>query len=769
MTLIDVLIEPSSRLRSRQSERGKTAYALSLLVENRIDLYQRTAASVGLPSPDALDDSHGALASLASGILAYRAGHGDAVGMLQSVLESDEARRDERLLAAILISLAAADSGRPDFGLTVLESSLPLATTPSQRALIYLHAGVRQAQLGDAERAYRATRAAGSFVRRGRDRRSKLLAVVASRNSMSLSFLAFRRTRSASRHIAESETLAWIEGVWREALSKYLGDHFKAFFENPYVRTFSFASVDVTDQDLMQALFRADATAYYQGSRQLRQALGQYRMLSAAGQPGNASTIGFELLRRAGEADDLKRSTSVFLATGPLEPLRQVGQQVCQATWFPSDLRATLVLLRGCSSVLDDQSSAIAFDRVCGLLPQVLTKPIWNSWSAAEAIELIGALVPNLTGERVAAASRELLDIANLPPSPHVHQSMGPAIEALRGRIGPDGQRAWYDYVSENLGSQSDRLFPAIAAAAMLLGAGYRDIERVVSATYSKTLSPWLAGLMLRVPIGRSALAPLRDETVLSVRRVRAESAQGRYAFGGPSVGARLAQLAIRLRDREVRRELVDFLLDSHVAADERIAAAEVLVRDPTRVPRWIGRAVAGGLPVSDQQFPFFAGRADLQAMNLELALAFATVDEATLFAAVIEAATSDSSEQRITAARLTARQYDRLGDETAATILIGLCNDQLPVVRGMAGNALAAHPIREASLDRMREQILRHMLADGGQVVPELVWKGLLHAKSKGGLSLEFEELAAFTSRRHISRTVRSAARQVAAGHAAR
>lgn len=117
---IHALVRASAALRGSTTEEGRVIYAVSLLVEGRIDQYAAAAVASGLPAnPADTPDNVSIEATLTRGLLLLRQGDPKALPMLSEAAAYPD-RSDLAFAATILLNMALSDAGRPDLALDVL-------------------------------------------------------------------------------------------------------------------------------------------------------------------------------------------------------------------------------------------------------------------------------------------------------------------------------------------------------------------------------------------------------------------------------------------------------------------------------------------------------------------------------------------------------------------------------------------------------------------------------------------------------------------------
>jgi tetratricopeptide (TPR) repeat protein len=762
MSWLDVIIQPSSFLRNAEGDE-RTMFALALLVENRLDEYERVAATIAMPSLAALDTAEGGPAvAIARGLLYHRRGDPRGVRGLQEVIANDDYQPEIRLVSAILLGMALSDLGRPDVALPVLAQALEFATSNAERALVYIHGGLRQIESGNAELAYQATADAIRYSERRKDPASRTLAVVASRNLLNFAFAARKSIPETRYPAVTSPSIGWIEALAREGLGAYLAEHFKGFFQNPYSRTLSFRQRDEADDSLLQALLRAQALGYFQLVRQLRQALGQYRLLQSAGKPGLGAASGFELLRRTPDPAAISSATAIFRLSGPLEVLKAVGEAAISASWLLPEVGADLSLIAGCASSLSVEAAAAASDRLMSAIDDLISKPTMGGWETSNAFTCLASLLPLLDDARADAVSRALRAIAEQPPDAMTHQSMTRAIHALGfSRLDAREVAAWRDYTAKHLSVADDHIFPAIAAAAELLASGDPRVKRNVVAAYRHTHSLWLAGLMIEIESAPGEARILRDSVRNASQHIREEASAGRYGISGLHVGDLLGRLAVKYRDHALRREALALVMDPRSPVEERVAAAQVLLAHVAVLPQWMRRRLGGGIPVPSVDLSLLGSPGEIAAVNLQLEFTLGALSAGAVMSQLLSLSASTDPEERVLAAMVARDMASSIDERFLATFVLQLSEDVQPTVRGQAGNALARVHFADPSLEELRIRRLEALVSDPGEVVPVLVWQGIAtSARANRPVPSSLRDRAQVAARDHISHWVREAAR---------
>lgn len=624
---------------------------------------------------------------------------------------------------------------------------------------------MRQAEHGSAERALSATQDAVRLAARRRDEDGRTLFATARSNEFHFAFLARQQLAQDLPATNASPTLAWIDAVAGEGLSSYLDDHFKAFFDDPYSRTISFRSVDTSDQSMLQALLRSEAVGYRQATLRLRKALGEYRLLSRAGEPGLGAVSGFALLRRAGDASAVKRALGVFRASGPLEVLKVVGESVSESSWLPPELRADLEIIAGSAATFSPSSAAATYDRLIGAFEDLVSRPFWNAWIADVAFHALAALLPLVDDDRVNGASAVLREIAERPPDALIHQSMSRSLHEMDwDRLRRDEKQGWRRYVERYLAARDDHVFPARSAAIELIKAGDRQALQHVMRAYREGRSLLLAPIVLAAPVVRRVdAATLNHDILAAAQAYRQRADRGEFSLGTVSIGSLLGRAAGRFGTRRMRDELLAFVMDARVPVDERSSALEAMLREPRRVPSWMRARLTEGVPPPDISLPLFGRGTQLEALNLRLRAEFGELTAARALSIVIALSSSRIAEDRTMAARATLELTSELGASVAATVLLELTHDAVPAVRGFAGSSLARMDFAEPPLEEARIERLTELVAESGEAVPLLVWHGAAQAARDGfPIPERLLLLAGHAAEHHLAVTVRRAARRV-------
>ncbi len=293
---IEILIDPASVTSARGADQRRSAIAL--LLDGRLDEYERRSADAHLPSlaeagvttpPDAEAQLVVAVARLAEG-------QPNAIDLFTSLAASTDVPTDLRSVAAVLAGMAMSDAARPDLALPLLDGRLSEATDDVEIAFLEMHWAARAAECGRFGEAHARSVSAQATAQRAEES-AETIRIVAAHNAAQFAWLAGEpRFPADLPRRADSKPIAWMDILAAGALEDYLDGHFKAFFERPYARSVTFAREDQTERGLSRALFRAQCLADWHGEARLRKALGRYRLLSEAGRtiPGAAS--GFELL-----------------------------------------------------------------------------------------------------------------------------------------------------------------------------------------------------------------------------------------------------------------------------------------------------------------------------------------------------------------------------------------------------------------------------------------------------------------------------------------
>jgi hypothetical protein len=760
---VEVLVDPAAVAASASHEEPRKS-AVALLLDGRLDDYERRGPDAGLPSVfgAGVTTQPDGESRLVIAVSLLAGGKPEALDLLASLAASQGVESDLRSIAAILAGIAMSDAGRPDLALPLLDERANEAADEVEVALLHLHWAVRAAECGRFVEAQARAASARATSQRAGDP-AETIRIIAAHNGAHFEWLSGRIHTGDLPRRAESRPIAWMDILEADALEDYLDGHFKAFFEQPYRRSVSFGREDQTERGLSRALFRAECLADWQGLATGRKVLGRYRLLSEAGRTSPGAAYGLGLLRRGRDADGLELALGVFRAAGPLEPLRESGARASAMPWWPLELRAVLSILGQTAVALDAESAARALDRILGGLAELLLLVPGSGWVVDPVMKALAALSPVVDVSRQGRVSRAIRQLASEPPDPMIHQAIGRVLHSLDWtQLSETEVRHWLAFVRDNLGAHDDHVFPAMAAAQELVALRPRSVLKAALSAFRETQSLYLVPLLLRKgtldPADRRAI----EASVLEVaRRMRRQASEGRYSFGLISVGALLGQLAVARRRRELLEEAVAFALDPKVVLEERIAAVGPLLAEPTKVPVRYRHRLARGLPASDIDFPLFGTPTELKGINLQLGAVFGDITPSQALGQLLELAHSSSQEGRLQAVRSLRAVAGRLDASTFVAVLVGLTHDPDPFVRASAGNLLAATPAPDASAET-RLARLAELLDEGGELVPKAVWLGLAQRRRSGEpAEAQFASRAQRVAAGHIADTVRKAASQ--------
>ena len=757
---VQVLVDPPSVIASAGPDEQRKS-AIALLLDGRLDDYERRAPDAGLPAfasatAEARRDGESRLVAAISLLVG---GHREALDGLSSIAASPEVESGIRSIAAILSGAALSDSGRPDLALPLLDERARDVNEPAEKALLDVHWAFRAAECGLFAEAEARSTAAGDATD---DRSEPHLAIqtIARHNAAQFGWIVGHAVPPDMPRRADSKAIAWIDLLAVDALEDYLDGHFKAFFEQPFTRSVTFAREDQTDRGLSRSLFRAECLADWQGVARARKSLGRYRLLSEAGRSSPGAAFGFEQLRRGRDVEGLDRALSVFRAAGPLEPLRGAGDRVSSMPWWPIELRADLSILEHAATALDAAAVERALDRILGSLPDMLRFVPGSGWVVDPIMKALAALAPPAGPLHQRRMSRAIRELASAPPDPMVHQSIGRVLHSLDWeRLGRTEVRLWLGYVQDNLGARDDHVFPAMAAAHELMSLHPIAISRVALAAFRETRSLYLVSLLLRRGSLRSDDRQAVENAVIDLAQsMRREASAGRYTMGLIRVGGLLGRLALTSRRRGLFDEALDFAMDPKVSLDERIATVVPFIAEPGEVPSRHRRRLAAGLPAAQIGMPIFGTQADLLGVNLQLEAVFGDVNTSVALSHLLRLAHSPSQEARLQAIRSLGVIRGSLDSSTLAAVLIGLSHDPDPFVRAAAGNALGAATVDVAP--ELRQARISELLEEPGELVPRAVWLGLAQSRRSGeAFETELDARASRVAAAHIAYTVRAAA----------
>lgn len=761
MSWADVLIDPA--LASYRGKDDPLKATIALLLDGRLDEYERRAPTVGLPSlaSTSMGDLLEPEGRLASAIVLLTGGQPESARALEDLATDRQIELGLRMLAAVLFAVAVSGGGRPDLSTPMLEKVRAEAQEPLDRAILDLHLATQAAEVGRYVNAAELAESVEDTLTDLRSASGEAARALAAHSAWQFSWYSGQRKQLSLPRKASSTAIVWVDVLAADALHDYLDGHFQSFFDNPYVRTTSFRREDATERGLARALFRAECLADWVGIARLRKSLGRYRLLSEAGRTAPGAAYGFQLLRRGGDNKGLERALGVFHASGPLEPLREVAETVAAVPWWPLELRSNLTVLAGAGFALNPRTAENAATRLLIAIPE-LTHPVEGAgWVLAEALNALAGVAPAAGRSTQRKISEALIDLASEPPEPMLHQSMGRAIHALDWELLGRGEtQRWIQYVESHLVASDDHIFPAIAAAHELMALRPGRISALAVRAFRETRSLYLVSLLLRARrISAGDRAQVEAGVRIAATSMRERSRRGEYSIGVIAIGGLLGRLAIDRGSQVLMSDAVDFALDPSLPLDERLAVAGAFLESPNKVPQRYRLRLSNGLPSPTMDLQFFGTPDELAGGNLRLRATFGKMTKPQALNALLELIHSPTQRARLEAIESLPFLEEQIEEDSRTILLLGLAHDADPYVRAAAGHSLARTAVRDPALSNTRLDRVRALLDDPGALVPQAVWYGLADRLSPDPMPEDIRLRAQLVSSSHIAYGVRRAA----------
>jgi hypothetical protein len=754
-----LLIDPSRRIGRRAREIGPApALGVAILLEVRLSLYRALGPEhgwpqLGLPYVATGDGAADLLGALSSQL----AGHETATALYRETAEDRSNPSDLRTVAAILGGIALADAGQPAAAIDQLDHLLPDVVDKEERSLLLLHAGVRLAETGAYEEALARTQLAMDESRSVKRSASsaQVVRVVGSHNRWQ--FEQRLGVRSASPFALPSRSdiaaLTRVDLLAEEGLSKFFDRQFETSLQSPYARTVRFEAFDEVEAALLGALLRAESLADWTQILRLRRSLGRYEITSKVGLAERSFEVGFDLLRRAGDADGIERSARLVRTIGPLESLRAAAAGSLATSWTQETEAAQLRLLEYGADLLQPKEAEAAARRI--VESDVLRRV---TVAAAPALSNLLAATPKSVHRDVAA---QLLHLAQTEDDALVLQSLPRIVAALRwGDVPVTERRKWLTFVRKHLSETSSQAMVAHTVASTLGRLMLIEVSKITTAAMNREPSLELAAILVNID------ADVPDETweealrvaQHALNKIRADAQQGSYAFGSLNVGALTAELLRKKSTRAIWDALTGFLLDPRVGAGDKTDALNRISRTDIRIPRDAANALRRALPDVSAVYDALSTAPELyEAARLRLAVRLDAVGQGQLLARLLRLAAGHTALARIAAADLIPSTRRLLGQAATLPVALLLAADNDADVRAHAANALGAVAPSAAPFAAQTTERLLELLAEPNAFVPAATIAGLVTRHRDGAkLPAKLVEAVRRLSKRHSSRQVR-------------
>jgi hypothetical protein len=752
-TWIEVLIDPASIAQGRLPNPSVEMTAISYLFEGRTDEYERRAPEAGLPSFAQMNVEPNASNAglLVQGFQRLMTDDPRAIDDLLLLVKARSASADLRAIAAVVAGIALRDAHRPGEAILLLQQCLDEMSGRPGRTLLLVHMGVALAETGDFPGAVAVSEQVAAASEPHQSTEATLHAIAAE-NTFQFQWAVGQAGKPPSQSAKWAfPPLAWVNAGIAEAADELVLKSFDSKFQDPLRRTWHLSNQDQIDSELAQALFRSARKRY-----------ARYRLIREEGRPSSDSLQALILLSRSGDEDGLKKAARTFKANGPLELLRDAGNRIVGTPWNAADVGGRLALLRETASVLDPTAASIAAERLMASLDGFLQRIPMSGWVIDDALDVLADLSNSAGAETANSVSATFRRLAEAPPDPLLHQSLGRSVDDLPWHAISSQERVeWIEYVRQNLSAKDDHVFVALGAVGALADLGDSSALDAALTSYRETKSLLLAPMVLD-KLQPMEVKDLRVEALKSASALRDQAHRGSYQMHTLSPGGLLGMLAVSRGGTKLLKPLIDYATDPVVPVDERISAVRQLIRKPGALGPKLQARISHGIPGSQVSLPLFGDDDQLVAINLELVALFGDQTSDELIGSLLLLAHSPSAEIR-TGAAVACRAVAQKADvREVGLILLGLTWDASPFVRATAGRVLCClpEPSPDGSQSGLLMQRLDDLLDEDGEVVPSAIWRGL---RDRVEVSLPIPERllgrARLSAERHLSWHVRAAA----------
>ena len=587
-TWIEVLIDPGSVAQGRLSDASDAMLAISYLFEGRADEYERRASEIGLPS---FAQGSVGQSALKEGLLVqafHRLMTDDprALDDLLALVDESSASSDLRAITAAVAGIALRDAHRANDAILLLQRCLNGASAATERALLLVHLGVALAEASDFGGAVAVLEQVEAAS--GTDQSTEAtLHAIAAENIFQFNWAVGQTGKRPTQNAKWAlPPIAWINAGTADAGDELVIKSFDSKFQDPLQRTWHMSNQDQIDSELAQALFRLECLGAWSRMRSARKRYARYRLMREGGRPSSDSLQALILLSRSGDEDGLKKAARTFKANGPLELLRDAGNRIVGIPWNAVDVGGRLALLRETASVLDPTSAGVAAERIIASLDSLLQRIPMSGWVIDDALDVLADLSHSAGTETANSVSATFRKLAELPPDPLLHQSLGRSVDDLPWHEISSPERVeWIEYVRQNLSAKDDHVFVALGAVGALAEVGESTALDAALTSYRATKSLLLAPIVLD-KLRRAEVKELRAEALKSASALRDEAHRGSYQMRTLSPGGLLGMLAVSRGGAKLLKPLIDYATDPVVPVDERISAVRQLIRKPKALER---------------------------------------------------------------------------------------------------------------------------------------------------------------------------------------
>lgn len=646
----------------------------------------------------------------------------------QLVMGRHDASKEQKVSATILGAISLADANRTNEAVTLLREASILSDESLHVALIDLHLGIRAAEAGQIPDAVEATEKAIVEVGRGRDHRlwRSSIRVIATFNKAAYRALTgeFTTEHLPSRTGTLTDRVVRIE---RAALRRFLDEDFESRLDAGDTTVIG-RMEDTIERDLFRAVLRSECLADWYELLDTRRQLGRYQVLTALSGDAHTLVPAFHLLRRGRDKKSLRLATRSLRHAGPLPILAAIGNSFASIDWADHEEEVVAAVLEGTTDMLTEANAHAVSARIVSR-PNLDRREFW--------VPVMARLQRMLRGNQQLPILRTLHAAISAEPRAYVSHEIARAVHVIDWRSVPTAERRkWTRFLKDHLDADGDRrqiaeaLADGLAAAEQALVT--QEVNRALRARVRLALAT--SAVNAEISFEKDVVARLRVTCKEAMQRVRSEASKGSYSLGGVSLAHLFAHLLVTYGGEPVDwSDLVDFLIDPHVADTEKGPALDYLASRSEDLSNQVRARLASELPnLTAFHDLLFGSHARLQAARLRLAVALGQLDEENAFSRLVGLATEETAQARVEAATSISSLYRSFHSGGVLTVGLMLSRDGVAEVRAEAGHSLAAisAPL-EAELERLRLQRLRELLQEPGVLVPLRVLHGFQRSQT--------------------------------------
>lgn len=560
---------------------------------------------------------------------------------------------------------------------------------------------------------------------------------------------------------ANDTAIAW----WRSqsvgwALEHVVKDLFDGWSED---RSLNFSADDSAGQHLLETFQVAGWAADHGAWQGIAARLGRISIMVGARASRDIQIgYGLELLRRAGDAETIKKAVRKLLTAGPANVVRSVTESIAISNWFHTPARATLELWEQAADVLSEEY-ATAAARWCG--ERLASKGLMSEFvescnpSFVPATAIADAFVQLLPSADVGV--QELaLDLIVAAPAGSVLFSQ--AYSRIAFRLDHDViSKYGVDLLREKAISSGSEDF----AASMLFALSESGDVESGNVLLRRALGGDLNAINLVAATShanQSNVAALRTHLKARVEAQMSDAQRGRYGFGGIDAAYLLTNFVIAFPSTDDWRVVLDFLRDPAVAAEHKTEIAGLLARRAEELDSSVKNEIAGALDAMTRSRNVMPGRTNpLPALIVQLGISvgMGSANDVGRIAALL---TGNSNERSVGSRMLGLGRAPEL-----RSTLLSLVSDRDSSVRAAACKALG-NLVRNGDDSQSTQVAVRRIVENKGLSMPLSFMSGLAAGSFNGPpWALDLAEAQKISS---ISRRMRSASadllQRVAARH---